>query len=118
MANDERRFGDREGEYAALVRQFEREGRYLGREEEVAARVVNKQRREYGETREAEEQDRRGESPDRDLPISEYDGKTVDEVAAELDDLSPKQVRKIEEYEEEHKDRKTLLERLDRAHDE
>jgi hypothetical protein len=41
----------REREYGKLKREFKREGRYRGREEEVAARIVNKQRREAGETK-------------------------------------------------------------------
>jgi signal recognition particle subunit SEC65 len=41
----------REREYLQLEHQFEREGRYPGREQEVAARIVNKQRPEAGETR-------------------------------------------------------------------
>lgn len=40
----------REREYQKLERQFRQEGRYLGREEEVAARIVNQQRAEHGET--------------------------------------------------------------------
>jgi hypothetical protein len=43
----------REREYKELEHKFEQEGRYKGREEEVAARIVNKQRAEAGETKEA-----------------------------------------------------------------
>lgn len=42
----------REREYKELEHKFEQEGRYLGREEEVAARIVNQQRAETGETKE------------------------------------------------------------------
>ncbi len=41
----------REREYQKLKRKFKKEGRYAGREEEVAARIVNKQRAEHGETK-------------------------------------------------------------------
>src|SRR3954451_24833307 len=41
----------REREYKELVGEFGKEGRYKGREDEVAARIVNKQRREKGETK-------------------------------------------------------------------
>ena len=41
----------REHEYRELEQKFEEEGRYKGREEEVAARIVNKQRSESGETK-------------------------------------------------------------------
>lgn len=41
----------REREYKELVSDFKSEGRYRGREKEVAARIVNKQRRQAGETK-------------------------------------------------------------------
>jgi hypothetical protein len=41
----------REREYKELKHKFKAEGRYRGRQEEVAARIVNKQRRERGETK-------------------------------------------------------------------
>lgn len=41
----------REREYRELKKEFEESGRYRGREAEVASRIVNKQRREYGETK-------------------------------------------------------------------
>jgi hypothetical protein len=43
----------REREYKKIARKMKKEGRYKGREEEVAARIVNKQRAEHGETKEA-----------------------------------------------------------------
>jgi hypothetical protein len=42
----------REQEYKELKTKFEKENRYPGREEEVASRIVNKQRQEAGETKE------------------------------------------------------------------
>ena len=48
----------REREYNELKREFKKEGRYKGREEEVAARIVNKQRSEYGETKDEKRKDR------------------------------------------------------------
>lgn len=42
----------REREYKKLESKFEKEHRYPGREKEVAARIVNKQRAEHGETKE------------------------------------------------------------------
>lgn len=108
----------REKEYDKLKHQFEEEGRYPGREEEVAARIVNKQRAEYGETKEAKKQDRKGESPDNDLPIRDYDELTVDEIAYELEDLSEKEIRQILDYEKDNKRRKTLVEELEQRLDE
>jgi hypothetical protein len=43
----------REREYKKIEKKFEKEGRYKGREEEVAARIVNKQRARAGETKKA-----------------------------------------------------------------
>lgn len=39
----------REREYKKIEKKFEKEGRYQGREKEVAARIVNKQRAKAGE---------------------------------------------------------------------
>ena len=41
----------REREYKKIEKQLEKEGRYKGREKEVAARIVNKQRAKAGETK-------------------------------------------------------------------
>jgi hypothetical protein len=43
----------REQEYQKIEKKFEKEGRYKGREEEVASRIVNKQRAKAGETKKA-----------------------------------------------------------------
>lgn len=51
MSNNRGWSKEREREYDGLVEGFEEEGRYEGREEEVAARIVNKQRAEHGETK-------------------------------------------------------------------
>jgi hypothetical protein len=41
----------REREYKKIEKKFEKEGRYKGRQIEVAARIVNKQRAKAGETK-------------------------------------------------------------------
>jgi hypothetical protein len=104
----------REREYRELKNEFKEEGRYKGREAEVASRIVNKQRSEYGETKSEKARDREGKSPDRNLPIDDYQHMTVPQVESKLDDLSKKEIREIKRYEEKHKDRKTLLEELKR----
>lgn len=43
----------REREYENLKTEFKKDHRYPGREEEVAARIVNKQRKRAGETKES-----------------------------------------------------------------
>jgi hypothetical protein len=104
----------REREYRELEHRFKQEGRYKGREEEVAARIVNKQRAQYGETKGEQAQEKRGEAPDRNLPIKDYQHLTVDEIANRLGKLSPGDLEKIKSYEEHHKNRKTLIEQIDR----
>ncbi len=41
----------REHEYKELKKEFKQEGRYKGREDEVASRIVNQQRAQAGETK-------------------------------------------------------------------
>ena len=103
----------REREYKSLEQRFKQEGRYRGREEEVAARIVNKQRAQYGETKAEKQKDKQGTSPDRSLPIKDYQKLTIAEARGKLDALSRKDLQKIRAYEAEHKNRKGLLELLD-----
>ena len=104
----------REREYDELKHKFEKSGRYKGREEEVAARIVNKQRAEYGETKGAKAQERSGKSPDQDLPIDDYRHLTADEVNRKLAGCSHAHLEQIKRYEQGHKDRKTVLRQIDR----
>lgn len=103
----------REAEYKKLEHRFRQEGRYKGREDEVAARIVNKQRSQYGETVEEKKKDREGRSPDRGLPIKDYQTLTIPQVRSRLDALSRKDIGKIRSYEAAHKNRKGLLAVLD-----
>lgn len=104
----------REREYRKLERKFEKEHRYPGREEEVAARIVNKQRKMYGETKEEKEKDARGQSPDRNLPIPDFQKLTIRQVEQKMESLSMAALRKIRTYEVAHKNRKGLLTKIDR----
>ena len=49
----------REREYKTLEHKFEESGRYRGREKEVAARIVNKQRARAGETKGAKKKNKK-----------------------------------------------------------
>jgi hypothetical protein len=102
----------REKEYKELKREFKKEGRYRGREEQVAARIVNKQRSRFGETKAEKRKDREGKSPDRNLPIKDYQHKTIDQVERAIGKLPPSDLRQIERYEKQHKNRKTLLQAI------
>lgn len=104
----------REREYDELKHEFKKEGRYKGREEEVAARIVNKQRAQYGETKGERKKDREGKSPDRNLPIKNYQHLTVGEIKNKLKGCSEKQIKQIRSYEKSHKDRKTVMAELDK----
>lgn len=102
----------REREYEELVDKFKKNDRYEGREKEVASRIVNKQRAQYGETKGEKKKDREGKSPDRNLPIDDYQHMTVGEVKKQLEGCSHKQLEKIRNYEEDHKDRKGVKEAI------
>lgn len=104
----------REREYNELKERFKKEDRYEGREAEVAARIVNKQRSQYGETKGEKQKDRAGASPDRDLPIKNYQHLTANEVGNRLSRLSKQQLQQVKRYESKHKHRKTVLGKLDR----
>ncbi len=102
----------REEEYKDLKKEFKKEGRYKGREEEVAARIVNKQRAQFGETKEEKAKDRAGKSPDRGLPIPNYQRLTIPQVVDKVKRLSSAEKKRIISYERKHKNRKTLLDQL------
>lgn len=104
----------REREYKKLEHRFKQEHRYPGREEEVASRIVNKQRSQYGETKVEKEKDKTGRSPDRNLPIEDYQHLTIAQIERKLDGLSSRQIEKLRSYEAGHKNRKGLLQKLDR----
>jgi hypothetical protein len=105
----------REREYEKLKKKFQKSGRYKGRATQVAARIVNKQRSEYGETKGEKKQDREGKSPDRNLPIPNYQHKTISEVKTNLNGLSKKDLRRIENYESKHKGRKGVHQAIESA---
>lgn len=100
----------REREYEDLKDQFQKEGRYPGRAKEVAARIVNKQRAQYGETKEEKAKDKRGESPDRNLPIPHYQRLTIAQIKSKAGDLPAGDKKKVAAYEKQHKNRKGVLE--------
>ena len=104
----------REREYNELVKEFKDDDRYQGREKEVASRIINKQRKKFGETKREKAKDREGKSPDRNLPIKNYQEKTVPQVKKAMGKLSDKEIKEVKRYEEHHKDRKTLLQAIDK----
>jgi hypothetical protein len=104
----------REREYKKLEHRFKQEHRYPGREEEVASRIVNKQRAQYGETKTEKAKEKSGKSPDRGLPVEDYQHLTIAQIEGKLDDLSTAQIEKLRSYETGHKNRKGLLQKLDR----
>ncbi len=59
-----------------------------------------------------EKGERRG-APDRKLPIEDYDALTVHEVISRLEGLPPEELQAVRSYEVKHKNRKTLLRKLD-----
>lgn len=124
----------REREFTKLEKAFKQEGRYRGREAEVAARIVNQQRAQAGETRAAQggeaanaanatnatnarnarnaKNDAAGPQLEGDLPIDGYQHLTVARILARLDGLSAGQRKRLRAYEAAHKKRKRVLQVL------
>jgi hypothetical protein len=96
----------REREYEELKNRFEKSGRYGTRAPEVAARIVNKQRAEYGEIKGEKKEEKAGKSPDSDLPLDNYRHLTISQLKPRLKPLSRSDLKKVKGYEEKHKDRK------------
>jgi len=72
----------REREYKALKSEFKKEGRYTGREDEVAARIVNKQRAEHGEAKTASAPAAKAGAASRRRPARAPAGRTASKTAA------------------------------------
>ncbi len=105
----------REREYEELKQKFHRSGRYGNRADEVAARIVNKQRAEYGETKGEKREQKQGKSPDRNLPLDHYRHLTIAQLKPRLESLSKGDLKKVRNYEEKHKNRKGAIELIDAA---
>jgi len=107
----------REREFKQLEQDFKQEGRYPGREEEVAARIVNKQRAQAGETRAAQGRDKPGSTAPGasvpDLPIAGYQHLTEAQIRDKLGGLSAAQRQHLRAYEAAHKKRKGVLQALE-----
>ncbi len=103
----------REKEYEELKSRFQKSGRYGSRSKEVAARIVNKQRAQYGETKGEKAKNRAGKSPDRVLPIRNYQHMTIPQVKTKLRTLGRGDLRQIESYEKKHKNRKGVLQAIE-----
>ena len=53
-------------------------------------------------------------APVREFPIKDYQNLTIPEIVARVPSLSPNELREVQEYERNHRRRKTLLVRLER----
>ena len=104
----------REREFKQLEKEFRQEGRYRGREEEVAARIVNKQRAQAGETQAAGAAAGKGarQGAAHALPIDGYQHLTVAQIRDKLGSLSAAQRKQVRAYETAHKKRKGVLQVL------
>lgn len=103
---------ERQEEFEDLKSEFEEEGRYPGREAEVAARIVNKQRRQFGETKEQQKAKKAGDAEDKRLPIRGYQGLTIPEVLSRAKRLTREQLAEVLKFERGHRKRKTLVTQL------
>lgn len=105
----------REREYEELKQRFQRSGRYGKRAAEVAARIVNKQRAQYGETKGEKQEEKDGKNPDRNLPLDHYRHLTIAQLRSKLSGLSKRELKQVEGYEKKHKNRKGALDVIERA---
>ena len=80
---------------------------------EKAKREGSKEGEQYVANTEAAKEARK-EASANGQPIEGYDDMNVEEIKDEIDDLSEGDLKKVKSYEEDHKNRKTLLEQLDR----
>lgn len=103
----------REREYEELKDKFQESGRYGRRAAEVAARIVNKQRAEYGEMKGEKKQEKAGRSPDRNLPLDHYRHLTIAQLKSRLGSLSRGDLKNVRSYEEKHKNRQGTIEAID-----
>ncbi|MGE5611556.1 MAG: hypothetical protein ACM359_20060 [Bacillota bacterium] len=76
----------RERECDERLGKFRKSGRYKGhrKEKEVAARICNKQRAQYGQTKGEQQNDREGKSPECNLPIKDYQELTIGQIKQKL----------------------------------
>lgn len=51
---------------------------------------------------------------ERKLPVDDYDSLTVEQAVMRLDTLSREELEQVKAYEREHKNRKTLIEQLEK----
>ncbi|HWC99317.1 MAG TPA: hypothetical protein VG456_21305 [Candidatus Sulfopaludibacter sp.] len=103
----------REREYDELKGKFQKSGRYGNRAAEVAARIVNKQRAEYGETMGEKRQEKKGDNPDRGLPLDHYRHLTIAQLKPQLRSLSQSDLKNVKKYEQKHKNRKGATSAVD-----
>lgn len=114
--------GKREREYKELVSKFKKNDRYKGREEEVASRIVNKQRAKQNETKAAKsetktgskQQSRKQAAKKAGLPIKNYPDLTARELRPKLRELSDSDLKEVRQFERSHKNRKTVLQEVSR----
>lgn len=105
----------REKEYDKLVHEFREERRYKGRAREVAARIVNKQRARFGETKKRSRGKAEGKAADSEqLPIRDYERLTVPQIEQRLERKPTRVLEEIKRFEQQHKSRKTLLAAIER----
>jgi hypothetical protein len=103
----------REKEYEELKHKFESSGRYGKRAAQVAARIVNKQRAQYGETKGEKREEKEGKNADKGLPLDHYRHLTIGQLKQRLNGLSKRDLNRVKSYEEKHKARKGALSAID-----
>jgi hypothetical protein len=110
-----------EGE--ARARDGEETARYLPKEawenmSEGEKRETERKKRESSKEGEQyvanTEEAKKARKESRSLPLKNYDNLNAEEVEKKIKGLSQKEIRELRDYEKDHKNRKTLMESLDR----
>jgi hypothetical protein len=110
-----------EGE--ARARDGEETARYLPKEawenmSEGEKRETERKKRESSKEGEQyvanTEEAKKARKESRSLPLKNYDNLNAEEVETKIKGLSQKEIRELRDYEKDHKNRKTLMESLDR----
>ena len=93
--------------------------RGLGEDERRRERETERRKREGSKRSEqyvaSTEEARRARRGSQALPIDDYDDLSIDEVEKKVRGLSRQEIQNVRDYEKRHKNRKTLIESLDRS---
>jgi uncharacterized damage-inducible protein DinB len=98
-----------------LAQAFPSAARSLGHAVSEGASAVGRQARRVPGVAQAEGEVKGAVSTGDDLPISNYDNLTADQIVSKLSRLSDEDLARVSAYERRHDNRKTVLDKIDAA---